>query len=66
MDQKNHGGSPWDAQRERDRVLWLIGIRLEVWRALARRGPEEEKQDAPGILAELEELEQVVRSGIHL
>ena len=52
-------------QTERDRVLWLIEVRLDSWRALARRGNEEEKWDAPGILAELEELAQVVRSGIH-
>jgi hypothetical protein len=52
-------------QTERDRVLWLIEVRLDIWSALARRGTEEEKQDAPGILAELEELEQAVRRGVH-
>ena len=52
-------------QAERDRVLWLISIRLDIWRALARRGSEEERQDAPGILTELEELEQAVRWGVH-
>ncbi len=52
-------------QTERDRVLWLISIRLDIWRALARRGSEEEMQDAPGILTELEELEQAVRRGVH-
>jgi hypothetical protein len=56
---------PRAEQTERDRVLWLIGIRMDIWRALARRGTEEEKWDAPGILAELEELEQAVRRGIH-
>jgi hypothetical protein len=44
-------------------VLWLIEVRLDIWSGLARRGTEEEKQDAPGILAELEELEQAVRRG---
>jgi hypothetical protein len=52
-------------QAERDRVLWLISIRLDIWRALARRGSEEERHDAPGILTELEELEQAVRWGVH-
>jgi hypothetical protein len=52
-------------QIERDRVLWLIGIRMDIRRVLARRGTEEEQQDALGILAELEELEHAVRRGIH-
>ena len=65
IDQENYGDSTWAEQTERDRVLWLIGVRLDVWRALARRGPEEEQQDAPVALDVLEELEQAVRGGIH-
>jgi hypothetical protein len=52
-------------QTERDRVLWLIGIRLDFWRGMARGGDEEEEQDAPVALDVLEDLEQVVRRGVH-
>ena len=53
------------AQCERDRVLWLIEVRLDIWRALAKRGPEEEQQDAAVALDVLQELEEAVRRGIH-
>jgi hypothetical protein len=53
------------AQCERDRVLWLIEVRLDIWRALAKRGSEEEQQDAAVALDVLQELEEAVRRGIH-
>jgi hypothetical protein len=52
-------------QSERDRVLWLIEVRLDIWRALAKRGPEEEQQDAAVALDVLQELEEAVLMGIH-
>ena len=52
-------------QTERDRVLWLIEVRLGILRAMTRRGTEEDKQYAPAVLEELEDLEQAVRTGIH-
>ena len=52
-------------QAERDRVLWLIEVRLDILRAMTRQGTEEDKQYAPAVLEELEDLEKAVRTGVH-
>ena len=52
-------------QTERDRVLWLIEVRLDILRAMTRRGTEEDKQHATAVLEELEDLEKAVRTGVH-